>query len=298
MTTTARAQPRRIARMSRERMTHTVRRTLLYVLALLASVVFMGPFFWTVSSSLKHHSELWVRPPTWWPKDPIWSNYLVVWTEVPFARWMRNSIIVAALSVTGRVASASLVGYSFARFKYPGRDLIFLLTLGTVMLPVEVTLVPTYLLFSNVGWVDTFRPLIVPAFFGGGAFNIFLLRQFFMTIPRDLDDAARMDGASSLRIYWNILMPLTKPALATIAVIAFIAEWNAFMGPMIYLNSTDKFTLALGIRYFQQFGTSEGDPRQNLLMAASLIMAAIPILLFFVAQRYFVRGIVMSGIKG
>ncbi len=173
-----------------------------------------------------------------------------------------------------------------------------MLTLATVMLPSEVTLVPSYILFAKLQWVNTFRPLIVPSWLGGGAFNIFLMRQFFMTIPREFDDAARIDGANSLHIFLRLLLPLIKPALATVAVIAFIAQWDAFMEPMIYLNSTQKYTLALGIRFFQQYSSGEGVPRDNLLMAASMIMIAPPIISFFLAQRYFVRGIVMSGIKG
>jgi multiple sugar transport system permease protein len=168
------------------------------------------------------------------------------------------------------------------------------------MLPSQVTLIPQYILFYRLGWIDTFQPLWVPAWFGGGAFNIFLLRQFLMSLPRDLDEAARVDGAGTFRVFWAILLPLCKPALAALAVISFLASWDDFLGPLIYLNSNEKFTLALGLRFFQTArGTEQGGaPTLHLLMAASVLAVVPPIILFFCAQRYFVRGIVLSGIKG
>ena len=271
---------------------------LVYGATVILALVFLLPFFWTISSSLKEVSELYVFPPSWLPVKVQWVNYLTVWQEAPFGRWLRNSTFVAILSVFGTALSASLVGYSFARFRYPARDAIFMITLSTMMLPVEVTLIPTYLLFNKLDWLDTYKPLIVPHWFGGGAFNIFLMRQFFLSIPRELDDAARMDGAGSFRIYWRILLPLCRPALATMAVISFIANWNSFMGPLIYLISTDKFTVAVGLRHFQTLAGGESEPTEHLLMAASVIVAAPCIVLFFLAQRYFVRGIVTTGIKG
>lgn len=275
-------------------------RLTLYVIATLAALIFMMPFAWTIFSSLKTPSELFLYPPRWLPETPQWQNYAEVFEVSPYGRWMLNSFIVAVLATAGAVFSSALVGYSFARFRYPGRDLIFILTLSTMMLPVEVTLIPLYLLFAKVGWLDSYKPLIVPSFFGGGAFLIFLMRQFFMTIPRDLDEAARMDGASYLRIFWQILMPLSVPALATAAVITFIGEWNAFLYPYIFLNDKAKYTVAIGIKYFQEIASNidSMEPRENLLMAAGLMMTAPIVLLFFLAQRYFVRGIVMSGIKG
>jgi ABC-type glycerol-3-phosphate transport system permease component len=227
-------------------------------------------------------------------------NYAEVFELVPFGSWLWNSTYVALLSTFGSVVSAALVGYSFARFRYPGRDLIFLLTLSTMMLPIEVTLIPLYLLFSKIGWLDSYKPLIVPHFFGGGAFLIFLMRQFFMTIPKDLDEAARIDGAGYLRIFWQILIPLSIPALATAAILTFMGEWNSFIHPFIYLNTKAKYTIAIGIRYFQAVAgnVDSAEHREHLLMAASVMMTAPIIILFFVAQRYFVRGIVMSGIKG
>lgn len=277
-----------------------VGRTLLYLLVIGSSTLFMVPFIYTVLSSLKTPSELFMYPPTWIPATPQPQNYAEVFERVAFGRWLWNSFYVAIVGTVGGVLSAAVVAYSFARFRYPGRDALFMLTLSTMMLPIEVTLIPLYLMFARVGWLDTFYPLIVPSFFGGGAFLIFLLRQFFMTIPKDLDEAARIDGASYLRIFWQILIPLSIPALATAAILTFMGRWDAFLEPFIFINSTSNFTVAIGIRYFQAVTATAdaAEHREHLLMAASVMMTAPIILLFFTAQRYFVRGIVMSGIKG
>ncbi|MCX6048584.1 MAG: carbohydrate ABC transporter permease [Chloroflexi bacterium] len=275
-------------------------RTLLYTIAIVASILFMMPFAWTVFSSLKSPSELYMFPPSWLPTTPRFANYAEVFDVSPFGRWLWNSVIVAGLATFGAVLSAALTGYSFARFRYPGRDLIFLLTLGTLMLPAEVTLIPLYLLFNKAGWLDSYRPLIVPSFFGGGAFLIFMMRQFFLTLPRDLDEAARIDGAGYLRIFWQIILPLSIPALVTAAIITFIGEWNSFLFPYIILNTKEKFTIGIGIKYFQTIASNIDsiEPRENLLMAAGMMMTAPILVLFFAAQRYFVQGIAMSGIKG
>lgn len=275
-------------------------RTLLYVVALASAFIFMVPFAWTVLSSLKASNELFLYPPTWFPATPQPQNYAEVFNLVPFGLWTYNTVMVALVSTFGSVLSAAIVAYAFARFRFPGRDFLFMVTLSTMMLPVEVTLIPLYLLFSKIRWLDSFKPLIVPSFFGGGAFLIFLLRQFIMTIPKDLDEAARIDGAGYLRIFWQIIMPLSVPALATAAILTFMGNWNDFLQPFIFLNDKNKYTLAIGIKYFQEVAgqTDSMEHRQNLLMAASVMMTSPIILLFFVAQRYFVRGIVMSGIKG
>jgi ABC-type glycerol-3-phosphate transport system permease component len=277
-----------------------VGRALLYIIAIAASILFMIPFAWTIFSSLKSPSELYMFPPRWFPATPRFENYAEVFAVAPFGRWLWNSVVVAGLATFGAVLSAAFTGYSFARFRYPGRNLIFLLTLSTLMLPAEVTLIPLYLLFNKIGWLDTYLPLIVPSYFGGGAFLIFMMRQFFMTIPRDLDEAALMDGASYLRIFLQIILPLSLPVLATAAIITFIADWNAFLFPYIILNDKEKFVIGIGIKYFQTVAANidSMEPRENLLMAAGIMMTAPIILLFFAAQRYFVRGIVMSGIKG
>jgi multiple sugar transport system permease protein len=264
----------------------------------LIGILFMFPFFWTVSSSLKTAAEVYVFPPLWLPATPQWRNYPSVFEIIPFTRWFLNSLVVVLLSTVGVLLSSAVVAYSFARFRYHGRDLLFLVTLATMMLPAEVTLIPQYLLFKELGWLNSIKPLWVPAWFGGYAFNIFLLRQFILALPRDMDEAAIVDGASYARVLVSILVPLMKPALATVAVINFIAAWNDFLGPLIYLNSPENFTLALGLRYFNVAPGQPGVPQNHLLMA-SVVMATAPcILLFFAAQRQFVQGIVMSGIKG
>jgi multiple sugar transport system permease protein len=205
---------------------------------------------------------------------------------------------VVTLATLGAVMSSTLVAYSFSRFRWRGRDAIFAITLATMMLPGEVTLIPTYLIFRELGWLNSIRPLIVPAWFGGGAFNIFLMRQFMMSLPREFDEAARIDGASALRILLQVLLPLMKPVIATIAVIGFIGGWDDFMGPLIYLSTAENFTIALGLRYFSVAEGQPGIPQTHLLMAACVMSATPVVILFFFAQRYFVQGIVMSGIKG
>jgi multiple sugar transport system permease protein len=271
---------------------------ILYAAMFSLSVVFLFPFFWTLSSSLKEVWELMNFPPTWLPASPQWANYARVIDRVPFLLWTRNSLVVVVASTTGAILSASVVAFSFARFKYRGRDLIFMLTLGTMMLPAQVTMIPQYVLFNRMGWIDTLRPLWVPAWLGGGAFNIFLLRQFMMSLPTELDEAAIIDGASYPQVFRRITFPLCGPALATVAVISFIGGWNDFQGPLIYLNTTNRFTLALGLNYFKGVPEAGGVPMDNLLMAASILATLPCLILFFSAQRYFVQGIVLTGIKG
>ncbi len=262
----------------------------------------MVPFFWTVVSSGKAVNELYRYPPTFWPESPQFiANYAEIFNTVPMLRWFINTFYVTFMALLGTIISATLVAYSFARFRYPGRDLFFFVTLATMMLPVEVTLIPTYLLFNKLGWIDTYHPLIIPSWLGGGAFNIFLMRQFLLGIPLDLDEAAKLDGANSWRILWQILVPLCKPALATLATLGFIAHWNAFLGPLIFLNTESKYTVAVGLRYFQSAvaqGSAVARPQDHLMMGAALMVALPCLILFFLGQRYFVQGIVTTGIKG
>lgn len=294
------ARPVALPQMRSARLQRQLGRMVLYVVVVGAAIIFTLPFLWTLLSSLKTPGELFAYPPVWLPKVPQPQNYTEVFQRVTFARWLANSALVALLATVGAVISSALVGYSFARFRYPGRDFIFVITLSTMMLPVEVTLIPLYLLFTKIGWLDSYKPLVVPSYFGGGAFLIFLMRQFFMSIPKDLDEAARIDGASYLRIFGQILMPLSVPALATAAIITFMGHWDSFLYPFIFLNDKLKFTVAVGIRYFQSVaGNADSmEHTEHLLMAASIMMTAPIILLFFLAQRFFIRGIVMSGIKG
>lgn len=262
------------------------------------AAIFSFPWFYTITGSLKAAHEVYLFPPRLIPAVPMFSNYQRVFQLVPFGRWFVNSVVVVSLSTLGNVISATLVAYSFARFRWRGRDAIFAITLATMMLPAEVTLIPQYLLYKQLGWLNSIKPLWVPAWFGGGAFSIFLLRQFVMTLPREFDEAARIDGASSLRILAQVLVPLMKPVLATISVITFIGGWEDFMGPLIYLSSSENFTIALGLRYFAAAEGQPGIPTTHLLMAGCVMSTTPIVILFFLAQRYFVQGIVMSGIKG
>ncbi len=223
-----------------------------------------------------------------------WENYQEAWTGQPFSLYLMNTVIVTSCSIVGQVLSASLVAFGFSRLQWPGRNLLFLLVLATMMLPGEITMIPNYLIFRKLGWIDTFAPLIVPSFLGGGAFSIFLFRQFFMTLPRELDEAARIDGCNSLGVYYHVILPLCKPIFATIAVFAFIGHWNDFLTPLIYLNTSDKYTLALGLRFFQ--GTYNTDI--HLLMAASTLVLIPVFIVFFLGQKHFVKSIVLSGVKG
>jgi multiple sugar transport system permease protein len=272
------------------------RRFGLHLIAVLLGIVLMVPFYWALISSLKMMTEVRQIPLVWWPKIPQWINYADVWNVLHFPNWVMNSVFLTVVATTGTVVSSSLAGYAFARFRFPGKNFLFTLTLATLMLPAYVLLIPNFMLFWKLGWLNTYLPLTVPFWFGS-AFFIFLFRQFFMTIPIELDEAARIDGASYPRIFWSIMLPLSGPAFATAAIIEGINQWNSFLRPLIILNQPENFPLSVGLRYFV---VNPGDnlPKDHLLMAASVIMTVPVIILFFVGQRYFVRGVVMSAIKG
>ncbi|MGI9145308.1 MAG: carbohydrate ABC transporter permease [Chloroflexota bacterium] len=269
-----------------------------YVAASVLTVFFLGPFVWTLISSLKLPSEITTFPPVFIPASLRFENYAQAWTRVPFLTFYVNSAIVSVLAVLGQIVSATLVAYGFARFRFPFRDALFLLVIATLIVPWEVTIVPSFVLYRWLGWLDSLKPLIVPFWFGGSPLFIFLLRQFFMGIPREFDEAAEIDGANSFRILWQILVPLCMPALTTVAIFSFLQHWNEFIQPLIYLNTQEHFTVSLGLRLFQTTPTDPGEPKEHLLMAASVIASIPCILLFFAAQRFFVRGIVLSGLKG
>ncbi|MGQ9553624.1 MAG: carbohydrate ABC transporter permease [Anaerolineae bacterium] len=274
------------------------RRVLVRVIVYAALLPLAGfiilPFAWMLGSSFKPIGSGIRFPPEFIPRHWVWSNYPLVFKTIPFLTYMRNSLIVTGGVIVGEVISTSIVGYSFARLRYPGRDAAFVILLATMMIPFPVTMVPTFVLFNLIHWVNTYLPLIIPAWFAP-PFAVFLLRQFFMTVNRELDDAAKVDGCSELRILFQILMPLSKPALTTVAIFSFTANWNDFLGPLIYLSDADKFTLALGINYLRSFrGGGDLAPQ----MAASLMFSAPCIILFFLAQKYFVQGIVTTGLKG
>ncbi|MCD6289982.1 MAG: carbohydrate ABC transporter permease [Anaerolineae bacterium] len=271
-----------------------IKQGLLYLLLSSISVIMLIPLVWMLSTSLKGRGLEFVFPPQWIPKPAKWSNYPEALTILPFGRFFLNTVIITFFSLVGSLISSSMVAFGFARIPFPGRKTLFMLLLSTMMLPYVVTLIPSFLLFKYLHWLDTFLPLTVPAFFGGGAFFIFLIRQFYATIPMDLDEAAVIDGAGYFRIWWSILLPLSRPVLATVAIFSFIWNWNDFMGPLIYLNSLEKFTLALGLASFH----SMHNARWNLLMAASTVVLIPVLIVFFVAQRYFIQGIVTSGLAG
>ena len=265
-----------------------------YLLCTAGAILFILPFVWMVVTSLKDSTAIFTFPPQWIPQPTKWSNYPESWTLLPFTRFLMNTCLITFSCIIGQVVSAALVAYGFARMQFKGNRTLFIILISTMMLPGQVTMIPSFLIFKALHWIDTFKPLIVPAFFGGGAFFIFLLRQFFLTIPRDLDEAATIDGCNKFDIFWRIMVPLSKPAVATVVVFSFIGHWNDFMGPLIYLNSEHNFTLAVGLNLFQGYHTTA----YNLLMAASLIVLLPVLIIFFLAQRYFIEGITLTGIKG
>jgi ABC-type glycerol-3-phosphate transport system permease component len=265
-----------------------------YVLILFLCGIILIPVFWMLSTALKQNSEVFLFPPRWIPKTLNWGNFPEALTFLPFARFLQNTSVITFSAMLGQLLSSPLVAYAFARLQARGRDALFVLVLSTMMLPSQVTMIPLFVIFKRLGWVDTYIPLILPNFFGS-AYYIFLLRQFFLTIPPDLGDAAKIDGCGYFGTFSRIFLPLSKPALATVAIFTFMWNWNDFMGPLIYLSSNDKWTLTLGLsRFTGMYGTTAW----NLLMAASLITILPCILLFFFAQRYFIQGIVITGVKG
>ena len=282
-----------VRRAQQHRFWHVVR----YLFLLGAGLMFAFPLFWTVSSSLQTWQELRSFEPHLLPSVPQWTNYSDVFAAVPYARWLANSFLIVLITIPGTILTATFTAYAFARFNFYGRDQWFILMLSTMMIPRVVTFIPQYLLFFKIGLINTYIPLTIGAWLGGGAFMIFLLRQFIMSIPRDLDEAALMDGASPFRILFSVITPLMKPALTTVAILTFLGDWNDFFGPFIYLNKPVLFTAAVGLRTFQYIPLETTDPRDHLLMAAAAIMTIPMILLFVAAQRYFISGVVLTGLK-
>ncbi|RLC33280.1 MAG: carbohydrate ABC transporter permease [Candidatus Nealsonbacteria bacterium] len=253
------------------------------------------PFIFMISTSLKTDQQLLNEPSVWIPNPIEWKNYVQAWTGyLPFSLFLKNTLIIALSCVAGVVLCSSFVAFSFARLRWYGRDFWFIMVLSTIMIPFYARMIPQYLLFKRFGWINTFYPLIVPWWLGGGPFNVFLLRQFFMTIPLEYDDAARIDGCSSFGIYWRIILPMSKPALTAIAIIHFVFQWKTFIEPLIFLNDQSKYTLSLGLMLFQQ----AEEVYWNHLMAACVLVSLPPLILFFLFQRYFIQGVVVSGMKG
>jgi multiple sugar transport system permease protein len=272
-------------------------RALTYVVLIIGSIIMFAPFAFLLSSSLKIETQVFQFPIQWIPNPVRWMNYVDALTDKPFFTYFKNTMIIVIFNQIAILGTSSLCGYGFARIQFPGRDFWFGVALATMMIPYYVTMVPQFILFTRLGWQDTYLPLIVPYFFGGGAFNVFLFRQFFRTIPEDFSDAARMDGCSEFGIFWRIFVPLSTPVFITVAIFTFMASWNDFIGPLLYINSPEKFTVALGLATYRSM-LGVGRTRWDLLMAASVSMTAPIVLLFFVLQRYFIKGVVMSGIKG
>jgi multiple sugar transport system permease protein len=265
-----------------------------YISLLAISALFLIPFVWMIRSALMNLSQIFVMPPIWIPKPFEWTNFSRALTILPFDKFFMNTIIIVVFSVVGTVVSSTIAAFGFSRVQWKGRNLIFGILLTSMMLPGAVTLIPTFLGWQALGFYDTYAPLIVPAFFGGGIFNIFLLRQFYMTIPRDFDEAAVVDGASYFQIYLRVIFPLSRSAVIVVALFTFLGAWNDFFGPLIYLKSTEKYTLALGLQMFQGSYTSQWD----LLMAASTAVVLPCVIVFLIGQKYFLEGITLTGLKG
>jgi multiple sugar transport system permease protein len=267
---------------------------MVYALLIAGALLFCLPFIWTFSTALKSSEEFASDPGRFIPKHPVWGNFPKAWTELPFSRFMLNTILITVTTTIASVVTGSLVAYGFSRFQFRGRNTLFYMMLATMMLPGQVTQIPVFLIWRQLHAIDTYYPLIAPAFFGGGAFNIFLIRQFFLSIPKEFDEAAMIDGASYFAVWWRVLLPLSGPVLATVALFSYLAQWDNFEGPLIYINSPEKYTVSIGLRMFQDsFGTNF-----EQVMAASTIHLLPTVLLFFVAQRYFLRGINLSGLGG
>ncbi|MBI2940099.1 MAG: carbohydrate ABC transporter permease [Chloroflexi bacterium] len=257
------------------------------------AAIFSIPFFWLLTTSLKTYPQIIAYPIVWIPNPLILDHYVQAFKIVPFARYIGNTMVIALLTMVGAVLSNGLTAYSFSRINWPLAKPLFALFLATMMIPFPVLMIPQFLVFRTLGWLDTYLPLIAPSFFGH-AFYIFLLRQFFLTIPLELSDAARIDGAGEFRILWYIIAPLAKPALATIALFQFISAWESFLGPLIYINSKELYTVSLGLAMFRGEHTAEIGP----MMAGSAVMVLPIIVLFFLTQRTFIQGITLTGIKG
>lgn len=272
-------------------------RILIYLILIVGSGVMIFPFLWLVRSSLMGTEQIFMFPPEWIPHPIRWSNYPEALTTVPFGRYFLNTMSIEVFVLAGTLFSSTLAAYSFSRLRWKGRELAFMMILSTMMLPYAVMLIPTFMMWKGLGALDSIIPLTVPSWFGtgiNGVFNIFLLRQFFMSIPRELDEAAYMDGAKPLTVLFRVIIPLSKPAIIVVSIFTFIAVWNDFLGSLIYLNSDLRFTLAIGLATFKGLYNAQW----GYLMAASAAIVFPIIVLFFCAQRYFIEGIALTGTKG
>lgn len=269
------------------------RQLLIILLILPGALLFMTPWIWMILTAGKETTDIWKIPPVWIPPAYQWQNFIEGWQKGNFATFYLNTTLIALLNVAAVVTSCSLAAYAFARIQFPGRNTLFLIVLSTMMLPAQVTLIPLFMIFSKLGWVNTFRPLVVPLFFGD-AFSIFLLRQFLLSIPRDYDEAALIDGCSRIGVFFRILLPQISAALIVVAIYQFTYSWNDFFGPLIYINSPELFTITLGLTRFM--GRTQTDIQY--LMAMTIVSTLVPIVIFFFTQRTFLQGIVITGVKG
>jgi len=268
-------------------------RVFIYTVLISGAAIAFFPFVWLIRSSFMEMSQIFIIPPEWIPRPFAWQNYPEALTVVPFGLYFANTLKIVAGVMCGTLLSSSLAAFSFSRLRWRGRDMIFGLLLTTMMLPYAVTLIPTFILWSRLGLVNTFVPLILPAWFGS-PFYIFLLRQFFLSIPYELDEAAYVDGASPLYVYWRVILPLAKPPLIVVGIFSFMGVWNDLLGPVIYLTNPDRFTVAVGLAQFRGMYSAQW----HLLMAASTVVLLPVVVLFFVAQKYFIEGIALTGLKG
>jgi len=285
------SQPRAGWRASRQRQTRLVK-GFAYVVCTLIGFMYVFPFYWMVITALKTDQQIFQWPPTLMPPTPQWQNFIEATRYIPFWLYMKNTMVICLIAVVGTLTSCTLVAYGFARIRWPGRDMAFIIYLSTMMLPGQVTMIPLYIVFRRLDWVGTIAPLVVPTFFGN-AFFVFLLRQFFLTIPLELTDAARIDGANELDILWRIMLPLIKPALAAVALFTFLGNYRDFLAPLIYLTEQSQWTISLGLQLFKNMYGFQW----QLMMAASALTMVPTVVLFFLTQRTFIEGITMTGIK-
>ena len=272
-----------------------VGRIITYIILIFAAVICLFPFLWMVSTSFKETSEIYKMPPDLIPTNPTVQNYIEGWKGADFGLFFKNSLFITIIATVGTVLSSAFVAYGFARFKARFSGLLFTILLATMMLPMQVTLIPQYLMFNKLGMINTYFPLLIPSWLGGGAFNIFLFIQFFRTLPKELDEAAKIDGANSFQIFTKIMLPAVKPVMLAVLVMSLVYNWNDFFSPLIYLNDNKKFTIAIGLQFFKG---SQGNVQIGQMMAMSLV-ALLPVLVIFaVCQKYFIQGIKMSGLKG
>ncbi len=281
-----------------------LRRLLIYVVLAFFSLFVLIPFAYMFSTSLKPESQLFIWPIRWVPDPIMWQNYIQAFVELSsiapgltFWRILSNTLFITLLAMTGEIVAVTLVAYGFARFRFPGRDVLFLIMLSTMMLPAIITLIPTFLIWRTVGLIDQYDPLVLAAWLGGGAWAVFMLRQFLLSVPKDMEEAAEIDGANTFQIYYMVMLPMIKPALLALGVLMFQGNWNNFMGPLIYLNTPVKFPMVVALKFFQESLSKEA-PKWHYMMAMSTVMAAPLLALYFVAQRYFIEGLTVGAVKG